>query len=249
LYKDYDILNLFCLDNNGNTLIEKNDLIKNKEKIEIIRLNFGSASHGKILYIYTEEKHSGKINRYYNLRSFDENFNFFAEIKLDKGPNCYIRVNGENLFLLNKNEKFSTISMYNPELEVIQTFGQENSTLPYFFPLKIDMFLASNQYFIINEFYEEDEDYNDHNKVTIINLLNGLVESSFKIHDLFDQMRLYLDKFLITFNNETCLLQCYNFKGDLLHQIILSKSLKRSEIHVINKELCFNLNNFNFLIF
>jgi hypothetical protein len=140
--------------------------------------------------------------------------------------------------------------MYNPNLEMAQTYGQEDSLLPYYFSPDINGFLVSDKFFIINELIDEDNDDDDeYNSVTIINRSNGLVEASFVIYEHFDQMKLYLDKFLITFNKVNCSLKCYNFKGDLLHQIILSKSLKRSEIHVINKELCFNLENGNFIIF
>ena len=62
-------------------------------------------------------------------------------------------------------------------------------------------------------------------------------------------MRLYLDKFLITFNRVNCLLKCYNFKGDLLHKITLDKNLEGSFIGVINKELCFSLKSKNICIF
>jgi hypothetical protein len=246
LYTDENILNLLCLDKDGNTLFDKKDLIKNKEIEEFTGLRFGSSSHNKIVYIFTEEKHIKQKNTFFNLRSFDENINLLSKIKLDKQPTDF-KVNRENLFLLTQNEKCCTISMYNKNLEMIQTIGQENSTLPFFFPPKNDVFLVSNKYFIFNETLideeEGDEDDANHNRVTIINRSNGLVESSFKILEDFHQMNLYLDKFLITFNRETCLLKCYNFKGDLLHKITFDKKLKGSRFSVINKEICFNLDN------
>ena len=108
----------------------------------------------------------------------------------------------------------------------------------------------SNQYFIINvPIYDRTWDF-CHNRITIINRSNGLVEASFKIHEYFvDQMQFYLDKFLIAFDNETCLLKCYNFKGDLLHEITLDEKFEGSFISVINKELCFDLENNKILIF
>jgi len=137
-----------------------------------------------------------------------------AVIKLDKEP-IYDYVNGENLFLLDKNELCSTISMYNQNLEKVQTYGQENPLLQFFFSPKNYIFLVSSQYFIFNELIYED----------------------------FTLKQLYLDKFLITFNDETCFLKCYNFKGDLLHKINLDKKLEGSLIGVINKELCFELDH------
>jgi hypothetical protein len=239
LYSEKNVLNFLCLDRNGNTLFEKKDLLKNKKIVEITYLYLACSKNKKTLFIYTEEKHLKQKQAFYYLRSFDENFNFLAEIKLDKESDDY-EVNGENLFLLDKNCNYCTISMYNHNLEIIQTFGQENSTVPFFFPPEIDYFFVSNQYFI---FYEtlNNEDDDKYNNVTIMNRSNGLVETSFKIYEDFTSMRLYLDKFLITFNRVNCLLKCYNFEGDLLHQIILDKKLEGSYLDVINKELCFAL--------
>jgi hypothetical protein len=90
----------------------------------------------------------------------------------------------------------------------------------------------------------------DHNRITIMNRSNGLVDTSFIINGYFHRIELYLDKFLITFNKETCLLKCYNFKGDFLHKITLDKKLRGNDISVINKELCFSLINYEtFFIF
>jgi hypothetical protein len=170
-----------------------------------------------------------------------------AKIKLDNAPDdC--GVNGENLFLINKNEKYYTISMYNHKFEMVQKFGQENSLLPFFFSPKTGPFLVSNQYFIfIETSYDEDDKY--HNRLTIINRSNGLVESSFKIYEGFHRMQLYLDKFLITFNDETRSLKCFNLKGDLLGKITLEKKFEGSLFNVINKGLCFFLKSNNICIF
>jgi hypothetical protein len=247
LYWDKNILNLKRLDKDGNTLFEKRDLINNKKIKEFLQINFGSSKNNKIVYIFTKEKHLREINTFFNLRSFDENFNLLAEINLDEEPTSF-EVNGENLFILYENEIYSTISMYNQNLEIFQTFGQENSLLPFFFSPKIDIYSVSNQYFIINEIIDEGDD-DSYDSIKIINQSNGLVEASFIIYEGFHQMQLYLDKFLITFNRETCLLQCYNFKGDLLYKITLDKKLKGSYISVLNKELCFILDSNKVYIF
>jgi hypothetical protein len=247
LYLLENVLNLLCLDKDGKTLFDKKDLIRSKKIEEIIYFNYDLSKNNKILYIWTGEKHLNQTNTFFNLRSFGENFNLLAKIKLNQKPNDH-GINGENLFLLNKNKNCCTISMYNQNLEIVQTFGQENSTVPYYFSLKIDTFFVSNQYFIINEPVKM-KFYKDHNKVTIINRSNGLVEASFVILEDFHQMRLYLDKYLITFNFMSCHLKCYNFKGDLLHQIILDKKFEGSIFCVMNKELCFELRDDKFFIF
>jgi hypothetical protein len=249
-YSENESLNLLCLDKVGKTVFEKRDLIKNKEIEEITSFDFALSKNNKIIYIFTNEKHLGHINTFfYNLRSYDENFNLLAKIQLDNEPEEF-EVNRENLFIFNKNELCCTISMYNHNLEMVQTFGQENSLLPFFFSPEIDLVLVSNQYFIIREtVIDEDEDDDNYNSVTIINRSNGLVEASFVIYEDFHQIKLYLDKILITFNNKTCVLICYNFKGDLLGNIALDKKFKGSDISVINKELCFFLDYHKILIF
>jgi len=254
LYSKKDLLNLICFDKDGNILFEKKDLIKNKKIENFYHLQFGSSSRGQLLFICTGERHLKQANSFYNLRSFDENFNLLAEIKLDKEPEEF-EVNGKNLFLLNKKENFCTILMYNHNLEIKHKFDQENPILPFFCSSGINHFLVSNQYFIINEpiYYEDDEDDDDddghHDNVTIINRSNGLVAHTFLIYENFHQMKLYLDKFLLAFNDKTCLLQCYNFKGDLLHKITLDRKLEGSYISVVNKELCFILPNNKIIIF
>jgi len=165
-----------------------------------------------------------------------------AEIKLEKEPIDY-EVNCENLYLFTQNEKCCTISMYNHNLEIVQNFGQENSMLPFYFSSKSDLFLVSNQYFIITELLIKKDFRGNHNRITIMNRSNGLVKASFSIYEDFHYIQLYLDTYLITFNNNACLLKCYNFKGDLLHKITLDKKLEGSDICVINKEIYFVSDN------
>jgi hypothetical protein len=236
LYIEKNILNLLCLDKDGNTVFDKKDLIKNENIEEFTFFIFVSSRSNKTVYIWTGEKHLKQTNTFYNLRSLDENFNLLAKIKLDKRPNYY-DVNGEDLFLLDKHENFYTISMYNHSLDIVQKFGQENSTLPFHFSTYSCFFVVSDQYFITKEPRMEDDD-DFHSNVTFINRSNGLVEGSFKILDDFHQMKLYLDKFLITFSREATI-KCYNFKGDLLHQVTLDKKFKGTYMSVLNKKLCF----------
>ena len=141
--------------------------------------------------------------------------------------------------------------MFNHNLEIVQTVGQENPMVPFFVPPNNYVFLVSNQHFIINKlvYEDEDDDDGDHKSVTIINRSNGLVEASFVILEDFHQINLYIDKFLITFNQETCLLKCYNFKGALLDTITLDKKLQGSHFSVINKELCFVIDGDIFFVF
>jgi hypothetical protein len=156
LCSENKILNLLCLDKNDKTLFEKKDLLKNKNIEEFIYLYLASSKNNKIIYICTGEKHLKQKNTFFNLRSYDDNFNLLAKIKLDKEP-TWFEVNGMDLFLFNKN-KIYTISMYNHNLEMVQTFGQENPFLPFFFPPKTDLFLVSNQYFIFNDKLFDDDD-------------------------------------------------------------------------------------------
>jgi hypothetical protein len=95
----------------------------------------------------------------------------------------------------------------------------------------------------------DDDDEKCNNSVTIINRLNGLIETSFVISEDFNQMQLYLDKFLITIHDISRSLKCFNFKGDLLNDITLEKKLEGSLIGVMNKELCLELRKNKFFLF
>jgi hypothetical protein len=171
MYSVNNILNLLCLDKDGNIEFEKKDLLKNKEIEDFFVFYFATSKNNKTLYIYTIEKHLKQTNEFFNLYSFDENINLLAKIKLDQKPDQNFVVNGENLFLLNKNEKCCTLSMYNQNLEMVQTFGQENPLLSFFCSPKINLFFVSNKYFIFNETLigEDDEDDVYYHHLHIVN--------------------------------------------------------------------------------
>ena len=138
--------------------------------------------------------------------------------------------------------------MYNHNLEKIQRFGQEDRMLQFYLPLSVNVFLVSNQYFIINGNFDNEDENDDDYILKILNRSNGLVEASFKIHEDY-RVKLYLDNFLITVDPNTRFLKCLNFKGDILHEITLDEKLKGSEFNVINKELCFELFKDKYFVF
>jgi hypothetical protein len=212
---------------------------------KFLEVDVVSSNKCKIIYIYTEEKYFGQQVSLYKLRSYDAHFNLVAKIKLSKKRDDLV-LHGENIFLLNKNEndEFYSLCMYNSKLEIVQKFGQANKSLPFYFASKIDFFFVSDQYFIINEPIKKKEE-----KVTIINRSNGLVETSFVIYDIFHRLRLYLDKFVLTFNRETRMLKSYNLKGHLLSEIVLDEKLRSASFYILNKELCFATNEKKFCIF
>jgi hypothetical protein len=233
LYSKNSSLNVVCVDREGNSLFEKKDLSPSK-KIEDFKSVVFVSSTSRISFIYTKEKHFGREDLIFNLRSFDANFNLLAKIKLVVEP-VSLELDSDSLFLLNKNENenFHTISIYNYRLEMLKKIGQDNRLLPFFLTPEIDIFLISNQFFIVNEQLEKDT------KIKIINRLNGLVESFFVILDYFHFIRLYLDKYLITFNRETRVLKSYTFKGQLLSVVTLDERVGFSFFTTLNKELCF----------
>ena len=160
-------------------------------------------------------------------------------------------INGENIFLVNKNENedFSTISMFNSNLEKVGEFGQADQSLPYFF--SDESCMVSDDFFITIKLTEDlEETEKDTYKITVINRTNGFVEKSFFLHDLYcDKFQLYLNKFILTFDNETRLLNSYNLKGDLISEITLDGKLIGSRIYLLNKELCFITYDDKILIF
>jgi hypothetical protein len=138
--------------------------------------------------------------------------------------------------------------MYNSNLELIQKFGQVNNrALPFFLSSKSELFFVNDQYFIINEASHDNDD--DKQKITVIHRSTGLVYSSFMIYQFFDQMQLYLDKYLLTFNQDKCLLKSYSLNGEFLSEIALDKKLDVTIFYPLDKELCFATDQDNFCIF
>jgi hypothetical protein len=235
LYDCESNANAICVDRDGNYLFEKNYLIKKDEKLKDLNIiDFSvSASAYKIIFIFYEDK------KLFRFRTFDENFNLLAEICFEKKPKAH-NFNGGNLFILNRyrNQRFLTLSMYNSNLDLIKTFGQSDPSLSFFFSFKIEKFLVSDRYFI-NILEEKDSQMEDLQRIAIVNRSTGLVESSFIIDQFIDQSQLYLDKFILTLNNESRELRSFSLKGDLLSEVTLHQRLKTCDFYSLDKEMCF----------
>jgi hypothetical protein len=239
LYNNGNSLNLVCLDRDGKTLYQKKNLIKSNKIEEFYEIDILISSN-KHIFIYSEEKHSGQGNKIFKLRSFDENLNFLAITKLANDPNPIwsndkIKINGENLFVLNQNQAFRTIFVYNSNLEIVQRFGQSDQSLPFFFPYLIDYFLVSDKFFIMLELQEENE---DDSKIIVINRMNGHIHATFIIREFFDMMHLYLDEFILTFDSNSNFIKIYSVEGNFLGQKKLNDNME-TPFSTLNKEVCF----------
>jgi hypothetical protein len=86
-------------------------------------------------------------------------------------------------------------------------------------------------------------------KITVIHRSTGLVYSTFTIYQFFDQMQLYLDKYLVTFNQDECVLRTFSLNGEFLSEIALDKKLGVTIFYPLDKELCFATDQDKFCIF
>ena len=233
LYEKNNGLCLICIDKNGKSLFEKTNLIQSKNVEKFIAGDFFITSNKKIIFICTREKHFDQENPIVSIRSFDETFNLLAEITLARQPVAF-GLNGENLFLLNKND-FSSISMYSSNLDIVQVFGQADRLQPFFFSPEIQGFMVSDEFFIL---YEVIEDENGSNLI-VLNRATGLVETNFIVSEYFTIFQLYLNKFILAFNQEKCLLRSFNLSGDLIRDVALDEKFKDANFFTANKEVCF----------
>ena len=242
-------LNVICTDRRGSVLYEKKNLIKS-EKIEYFLEKDIVISPNGAIYIFSEEKHVGIEICILKISSFDEDFNFNTSIELSNDPTRLwagnkINLSGENICVLNMRENglFRTISVYDSNLDFVEKIGQADRTLPFFFSPKIEYLFVSDQYFITVEPTQlhavEELDDSDPVKIVLLNRATGLVERFFIIKEYFREIVVYLDKYIITYDNDNGFLRSYNLKGDLLKKICLDEELKDSSIYALNKELCF----------
>ena len=80
--------------------------------------------------------------------------------------------------------------------------------------------------------------------------MNGLVNTDFVTNDgdCFSQTKIYLNKYILSYCEESGILKSYNLKGDLLSETIFDDKMKNSALRNLNKEVCFIKNN-KFYIF
>jgi hypothetical protein len=234
-------LNFSVLDSNLEIRAKKRSILPN------INLRyFNTCSSRNSIYVYVREVHSNEENLIVEtIRSFDENLNFVAMLRLDVFM-CMTSFN-DVLFVGFIENDLYRIRSYDSKLKVIQDFGQMFPNLPFHFPKDTSTFLVNEQFFIMCETLDDEEHVEDNvvqNRISLINRTSGLVEKSFLVHD-FNEFIIYLNKYVLTYEHvEQSVLRCYNFSGDLVEKTILDDDKLIADLEFsIKKELYF-LNSF-----
>ena len=240
LNKINNSLNAVCTDKTGNVLFEKN-LTRSMNVEEIVSASIHvSKCKNNFIFLYSVEKHYEKEMNVFKLRSYDQNFNLLAKRRIFFEP-CDVKLHGKNFFVLGNSEDdaFCTLDMFNSNLELVESFGQGDPQLPFYFATDQKHGLCiSDRYYIVRE-DREWEDEEGEQKIKIINRESGLVETTIILYEKLDGLQIYLDKFILLFNADSGLLKTYDFRGNLVNEIILDERVKNSIFSILNKELCF----------
>jgi hypothetical protein len=241
-FNQSDNVNLYKLDAKGNILLERKNLVGSPNLSDI--LSFSITVVNDTIYMITQEEYSDGDEKFI-LRSYDENFNFVKALILD-GEQILIKNCHENVSTYCKNADFTSITIYNADLEILQNFGQKDENLPFYFPIS-DYILITNEHFIDAQETDEGDV-----EVTLVKKENGSIYKSFKIKN-FSSWVSYLDKYLITFDEDSSKLRTYNLNGDLIEESQLDNGFHGAFLDTIfNKQLCFTsngINNFNKILF
>ena len=174
----------------------------------------------------------------FKLRSYDQHFNLLVKRTVFFPP-CDMKLHGENFFVLGNSEddSFCTLSIFNSNLEIVESFGQDDPQLPFYFASGQKHNLCISDFIVSEDREWEDEE--GEQKIKIINRESGLVETTIILYEKLDGLQIYLDKFILLFNADSGLLKTYDFRGNLVNEIILDERVKNSIFSILNKELCF----------
>ena len=129
----------------------------------------------------------------------------------------------------------SSITTYNSNLEFVSKVGQSDVDAPFYMSKSIGSFLVNDEYFMINDKMKGQ----DVDMITIINRSDGKIRKKFKIK-YFYVWCFYLNKYIITFNNETHTLVTHDFEGNVVNETKFEDNLVETTFEgVLKKELFF----------
>jgi hypothetical protein len=129
----------------------------------------------------------------------------------------------------------SSITTYNSNLEFVSKVGQSDVDAPFYMSKSIGSFLVNDEYFMINDKMKGQ----DVDMITIINRSDGKIRKKFKIR-YFYVWCFYLNKYIITFNNETHTLITHDFEGNVVSEMKFEDNLVETTFEgVLKKELFF----------
>jgi len=131
---------------------------------------------------------------------------------------------------------FYKIKIYNNKAEIKAVIGNLSESGPFYFPKSIDRMIFQKDFFI---FSMSKPIIGQEKSFKILRRSHGFVERIVSDEDGFDILRLYLDFYILTFNNQTLKLKTYNMKGDLICEITLDKQLEGSILYILDKDLAF----------
>ena len=148
LYKNKNKnIDIFMINQGNRILFEQNNCIKSSNVTKILLMNLACAN--KTIYVYAEFLNNNKKESV--ICSFDERLLTISVVPLhvpiDFG---LIGIFENNLFTLCLPDDYSILSEYSKDLKVKKILGQENESMPYFFPKElITDFKVNEIYFII----------------------------------------------------------------------------------------------------
>jgi hypothetical protein len=237
----YNICSFWVDKNGGKKFIKENFL-----KISTVQYFDLSAfvTDDSNLFIYTVETHRFEEKLPY-LRSLNQQFELLAFSQLDFIPEI-VCGDGNNFLILTKERYFYKIKIFNLKLEIILNIQPsiviENiiEYKQFLFPINIKLFSVNRDFFI---YALNQSDPKDQRKtIFVMRRDNGKILSETIDNYGFDQLQVYLDKYILTFNKTHCILKTYNLYGDvfLSNETFLDKEkLKNSSFYVLHKELAF----------
>jgi len=147
----------------------------------------------------------------------------------------YMATNDNHFFTMSHHKSSSSITTYNSNLEFVAKVGQADVELPFFLSKSIGSFLVNDEFFIVNDKIKGQE----MDMITLIDRHDGKIKKKFKMK-YFYVWCFYLNKYILTFNNETHTLSTYDFEGSMVSDFKFEEKLVNTTFEgVLKKELYF----------
>ena len=226
-------LNMVLIDHQANVILKKVGMIE--KKIFEVK-NFKLASLNKDIFVFIAYKETPSLETC-SLRKYDESF----KLTLDKNIGLNIintTVYRNQLFLLSSSPALSKNVFYfiDKSLNNLKRIGFNFGSIPFTVPPKVKKFQVNCNFCI----------YLDNKEIKFMNRVTGAIDKTLLI-DYVD-FNLYLDKYIMVYNQSTRFLTCFDFTGVICNNEKLDNVSANSKLICnINKKLFF-LDTVSFIV-
>ena len=209
-------INILQINQKSETLFKNDNFILNQD-CNIIK-GMAVECTKDTIYLYAVYSLTIESNLKKCIFSFDKCLNHIRVIELEYGIEFFLITSFDfNLFTISVVNNITILTVYGQNLEILETKGQGNRDLPFYFPLNLITKIQVTDKHIILVVLEVDMDFY-FNYVVIMDRFNGFSwRTNIRLESTM-LTRSYLNRFLVAYDKKSTFIQLYDYNSNIITQ-------------------------------